>query len=66
MDNNPLTYVLTNAKLDATGHHKVASLKNCNVALSYRSEKTNVDADALSHKPRGSKISILKLTLSMP
>ena len=27
-DNNPLTYVLTNAKLDATGHHWVAGLTN--------------------------------------
>ena len=52
-DNNPFTYILTSAKLDATGHHWVASLANYNFALSYRSGKMNVDADALSHNPRG-------------
>ena len=49
MDNNPLTYVLTSTKLDATGHHWVASLANYNFALNYQLGKTNVDADALSH-----------------
>ena len=34
-DNNQLTYVLTSAKLDATGHCWVASLANYNFALSY-------------------------------
>ena len=53
-DNNPLTYILTSAKLDATGHHWIASLANDNSALSYQSGKTNVD----SHIPRGSRISI--------
>ena len=39
-DNNPLTYVLTSAKLDATGHQVwVASLANYNFALSYQSGK---------------------------
>ena len=28
IDNNPLTYVLTTAKLDATGHRWVAALSN--------------------------------------
>ena len=40
-DNNPLTYVLSSAKLDATGHHWVA-LKYCTGA-------SNSVADALSH-----------------
>ena len=31
-DNNLLTYILTSAKLDATGHHWVASLANYNFA----------------------------------
>ena len=35
MDNNPLTYILTSAQLDATGHHWVASLANYKYALSY-------------------------------
>ena len=35
MDTNPLTYTLTSAKLDATGHLWVASLANYNFALNY-------------------------------
>ena len=34
-DNNPLTYVLTSPKLDATGHCWVAGLANYNFALHY-------------------------------
>ena len=48
MDINLLTHVLSSAKLDARGHHWVASLANYNLALSYQSGKMNVDADALS------------------
>ena len=33
MDNNPLTYVLTTAKLDATGQRWVASLANYNFKI---------------------------------
>ena len=47
MDNNPLTYVLTTAKLDAASHHWVASLTNYNFRLHYRAGKANIDADAL-------------------
>ena len=47
-DNNPLTYVLTSAKLDATGHRWVAALANYNFTLTYRSGKLNKDADSLS------------------
>ena len=47
LDNNPFTYILTSAKVNATGQHWVASLENYNFALSYQSGKTNVDADAL-------------------
>ena len=36
-DNNPLTYVLTTAKLNATGHRWLAALSNCNFSLVYRS-----------------------------
>ena len=52
-DNKPLKYVLTSAKLDATGHHWVASLANYNFALNCLSGKMNVGADALSHILRG-------------
>ena len=47
-DNNPLTYILTTAKLDATGKHWVASLANYDLKLFNKSGQTNVEADALS------------------
>lgn len=50
-DNNPLTYVLTTAKLDATGHRWLAELSTYDFSLKYRPGKQNVDADALSRRP---------------
>ena len=50
-DNNPLTYVLTTAKLDATGQRWIANLANYNFRIFYRSGKSNIDADALSRIP---------------
>ena len=50
-DNNPLTYILTTAKLDATGQRWVASLAHYNFKIFYRSGKLNVEADALSRIP---------------
>ena len=50
-DNNPLTYVLTTAKLDATGQRWIASLANYDFKIYYRSGKLNVDADSLSRIP---------------
>ena len=47
-DNNPLTYILTTAKLDAASHHWVASLANYNFRLHYWAGKANINADALS------------------
>ena len=47
-DNNPLTYVLTTAKLDAMGHKWIASLAKYNFHIHYKSRKSNVEADALS------------------
>ena len=47
-DNNPLTYVLTTAKLDAMGHRWVASLSCYIFDIVYRSGANNADADALS------------------
>ena len=46
-DNNPLTYILTTAQLDATGQRWVASLANYNFKIFYKSGKLNVEADAL-------------------
>ena len=50
-DNNPLTYLLAIAILDATGQRWVSSLANYNFTLHYRSGKLNVEADALSIIP---------------
>ncbi|XP_057187744.1 retrovirus-related Pol polyprotein from transposon 412 [Triplophysa rosa] len=50
-DNNPLTYVLTSAKLDTTGHRWLAALSNYDFNLKYRSGVQNIDADALSRRP---------------
>ena len=47
-DNNPLTYVLTSAKLDATGHRWVSQLANYDFDILYKSGRKNLDADALS------------------
>ena len=50
-DNNPLTYILTTAKLDTTGQRWVGSLANYNFEIFYKSGKLNVKADALSCIP---------------
>lgn len=50
-DNNPLTYVMSSAKLNATGHRWVAELADYNFTIKYRPGKTNVDADVLSRIP---------------
>ena len=47
-DNNPLTYVLTTAKLDATGHRWVAALSSYTFSIIYKPGKGHKDADALS------------------
>ena len=46
-DNNPLTYILMTAKLDAVGHWWVARLANYKFWLYYQAGKTNIDADTL-------------------
>ena len=53
-----MTYILTLAKLDATGQCWVASLANYNFQIFYKSGKSNVEADALSCIPRASDILI--------
>ena len=50
-DNNPLTYILTSAKLNATGMRWVASLAEYDLELKYRPGKNNADADGLSRNP---------------
>ena len=49
-DNNPLTYVLTTAKLNATGLRWVSQLADFQFSIHYRSGKKNIDADFLSRK----------------
>ena len=50
-NNNPLTYIFTTAKLDATGHRWVAAPAAYNFILNYRPGKANIDADVLSRIP---------------
>ncbi len=50
-DNNPLTYVLTTAKLDATGQRWLAALVNYEFDIKYKPGKNNQDADGLSRRP---------------
>ena len=50
-DNNPLTYVLSTAQLDATGHRWVAALAAYDFELKFRPGKQNADADCMSRLP---------------
>ncbi|KAL7886896.1 hypothetical protein AOLI_G00046170 [Acnodon oligacanthus] len=47
-DNNPLTYVLTSAKLNATGQRWLAALSTYDFSIKYRPGKHKIDADLLS------------------
>ena len=47
-DNNPLTYVMKTAKLDATSHRWVATMASFNFNILYKQGRLNVEADALS------------------
>ena len=50
-DNNPLTYILTSAKLDAISQRWVASLAPYNFSIHYNPGRHNVVADSLSRIP---------------
>ena len=50
-DNNPLTYVMSSAKLNAVGQRWVNELADYQFTIKYRPGKENVDADFLSRKP---------------
>ncbi len=50
-DNNPLTYVLKTAKLNAVGHRWVGELADFRFDIRYRPGKANADADMLSRCP---------------
>ena len=47
-DNNLLTYVMTTAKLNSTGHRWVASLADFHFKIKYRPGRVHKDADFLS------------------
>lgn len=51
IDNNPLTYVLTSAKLNATGGRWVSELAEFRFIIRYCLGKENIDADSLSWMP---------------
>ena len=71
-DNNPLTYILTTAKLDACGQRWVSAIAPMNFTLHYKPGRTNIDADALSRLTCSEKIdneevqAILKGCLEQP
>ena len=46
-DNNPLTYILTTAKLDAASYHWVANLANYNFQLHNQARKANINTYTL-------------------
>jgi hypothetical protein len=50
-DNNPLTHVLTTAKLDATGQRWASALGEFNFDIIYRAGIKNADADGMSRYP---------------
>ena len=50
-DNNPLTYVLSTAKLNATGIRWVSELADFNFKIRYRPSRVHRDADGLSRMP---------------
>ena len=50
-DNSPLTYVLSTAQLDATGHRWLASLAAYDFDIKYKPGKCNADADGMSRIP---------------
>ena len=51
LTDNHLTYVLTTAKLNATGQRRVNELADFHFDIKYRPGLSNVDADTLSRVP---------------
>ena len=58
-DNNPLTYVLDKAKLDASSQRWVSDLAVFNLDIVYRPGKRNANADSLSRIPSAEVAQIL-------
>ncbi|MCJ8730139.1 hypothetical protein PDJAM_G00180710 [Pangasius djambal] len=58
-DSNPLTYLLTTAKLDATSYRWLSALSTFRFQLQYRAGKRNLDADGLSRRPHAEPVNDL-------
>ncbi|KAK3742618.1 hypothetical protein QZH41_000460, partial [Actinostola sp. cb2023] len=65
-DNNPLTYVLTTAKLNATGLRWIGELTDFNFDIKYRPGRINIDADSLSRLPGDFERYMAACTESVP
>ena len=61
-DNNPLTYVLSTAKLNATGCRWVAELADFHITIKYHPGRENTDADSLSRMPVDIETMIVECT----
>ncbi|KAL6462573.1 hypothetical protein MHYP_G00289950 [Metynnis hypsauchen] len=64
-DNNPLTYVLNTARLNAVGHRWVGELADFYFDIKYRPGKVNIDADTLSQYPVSLPEDMAEFTESM-
>ena len=62
-DNNPLTYVLTSAKLDATSQRWIAALANYDFTINYRPGSKLADADGMSRIPPDNSATITSETI---
>lgn len=55
-DSNPLTYLLSSAKLSATDHRWLSDLSAYDFTITYRPGKASCDADGLSRMPTGTYV----------
>ena len=53
-DSNPLTYLVTSAKLSATDYRWLSSLASFDFSISHQAGKVHSDADGLSRMPHSS------------
>uniref|UniRef100_A0A3B3SGH8 Gypsy retrotransposon integrase-like protein 1 n=1 Tax=Paramormyrops kingsleyae TaxID=1676925 RepID=A0A3B3SGH8_9TELE len=58
-DSNPLTYLLTTAKLDAASYRWLSALSTFKFQLQYRAGKCGLDADGLSRRPHAAPVNDL-------
>ena len=63
-DNNPLTHILTSAKLKATGQIWVSALSEFNFDIVYRPGSKNTDADIMFRYPFEKVDDCMKLEIS--